>query len=71
MERQRIEREQAAKEEAERKAEEARLANVEHVKAINNEALNAIVIMGFSEEQAKAVITAIAKNRIPHISIKY
>ena len=70
-ERERAEREQAAKIAAEQKAEADRLANVEHVKAINNEALNAIVIMGFSEEQAKAVITAIAKNRIPHISIKY
>ena len=70
-ERERAEREQAAKIAAEQKAESERLANVEHVKAINNEALNAIVLMGFSEEQAKAVITAIAKNRIPHISIKY
>ena len=70
-ERDRAEREQAAKIAAEQKAEADRLANVELVKAINNEALNAIVIMGFSEEQAKAVITAIAKNRIPHISIKY
>ena len=70
-ERDRAEREQAAKIAAEQKAEADRLANVEHVKAINNEALNAIVLMGFSEEQAKAVITAIAKNRIPHISIKY
>ena len=70
-ERARAEREQAAKIAAEQKAEADRLANVEHVKAINNEALNAIVLMGFSEEQAKAVITAIAKNRIPHISIKY
>lgn len=70
-ERERAEREQAAKIAAEQKAESERLANVEHVKAINNEALNAIVLMGFSEEQAKAVITAIAKNRIPHVSIKY
>jgi hypothetical protein len=70
-ERERAEREQAAKIAAEQKAEADRLANVEHVKAINNEALNAIVLMGFSEEQAKAVITAIAKNRIPHILIKY
>ena len=70
-ERERAEREQAAKIAAEQKAEAERLANFEHVKAINNEALNAIVLMGFSEEQAKAVITAIAKNRIPHISIKY
>ena len=71
LQRERDEREQAAKIAAEQKAESERLANVEHVKAINNEALNAIVLMGFSEEQAKAVITAIAKNQIPNVSIKY
>lgn len=71
MERQRIEREQAAKEEAERKAEEARLANVEHMRSINQEILNKLCTIGLDEGQAKAVITAIAKNQIPHVSIKY
>ncbi|NAR86442.1 hypothetical protein [Acinetobacter haemolyticus] len=71
MERQRIEREQAAKEEAERKAEEARLANVEHMRSINNEILNKLCEIGLDEGQAKAVITAIARNQIPNVSIKY
>jgi hypothetical protein len=71
MERQRIEREQAAKEEAERKAEEARLANVKHMRSINQEILNKLCAIGLDEGQAKAVITAIAKNQIPNVSIKY
>lgn len=71
MERQRIEREQAAKEEAERKAEEARLANVEHMRSINQEILNKLCEIGLDEDQAKAVITAIAKNQIPNVSVKY
>ena len=71
QERLRIEREQAAKAEADRKAEEARLANVEHMRSINQEILNKLCEIGLDEGQAKAVITAIAKNRIPHISIKY
>lgn len=71
IERQRIEREQAAKEEAERKAEEARLANVEHMRSINQEILNKLCEIGLDEGQAKAVITAIARNQIPNVSIKY
>ena len=70
-ERQRIEREQAAKEEAERQAEEARLANVEHMRSINNEILNKLCEIGLDEDQAKAVIKAIAKNEVPHTTIKY
>lgn len=71
IERQRIERLQAAKEAAERKAEEARLANVEHMRSINNQILNKLCEIGLDEDQAKAVITAIAKNQIPHVSVKY
>lgn len=71
MERQRIERLQAAKEAAERKAEEARLANVEHMRSINQEILNKLCAIGLDEGQAKAVITAIARNQIPNVSIKY
>ena len=71
QERLRIEREQAAKAEADRKAEEARLANVEHMRSINQEILNKLCEIGLDEGQAKAVITAIAKNQIPNVSIKY
>lgn len=70
-ERKRIEREQAAKEEAERKAEQERLANVEHMRSINQEILNKLCAIGLDEDQAKAVITAIARNQIPHVSVKY
>lgn len=71
QERLRIEREQAAKAEADRKAEEARLANVEHMRSINQEILNKLCAIGLDEGQAKAVITAIAKNQVPHVSVKY
>lgn len=70
-ERKRIEAEQVAKAEAERKAEEARLANVEHMRSINQEILNKLCAIGLDEGQAKAVITAIARNQIPNVSIKY
>ena len=71
QERLRIEREQVAKAEADRKAEEARLANVEHMRSINQEILNKLCAIGLDEDQAKAVITAIARNQIPNVSIKY
>lgn len=71
QERLRIEREQIAKAEAERKTEEARLANVEHMRSINNEILNKLCEIGLDEDQAKSVITAIAKNQIPNVTIKY
>lgn len=70
-ERKRIGAEQAAKAEAERKAEEARLADVEHRRWINNEVLIALKEQGFDEVAAKKIIAAIAKNQIPHVSIKY
>lgn len=70
-ERKRIEAEQAVKLEAERQAEEARLANVEHMRSINQEILNKLCEIGLDEGQAKAVITAIARNQIPNVSIKY
>ncbi len=71
QERLRFEREQAAKAEADRKAEQERLANVEHMRSINNQILNKLCEIGLDEDQAKAVITAIAKNQIPNVSIKY
>lgn len=72
-EQRRVEREQAAKEEAERKAEEARLANVEHMRSINQAASKALIdlCIGLEEYQIKAIITAIARNQIPNVSIKY
>ena len=72
-ERKRIEAEQFAKAEAERKAEEARLADKEHRRAINREAFDAIqaLCLGIPEAQIKELIGAIVEGRIPHVSIKY
>jgi colicin import membrane protein len=70
-ERKRIEAEQFAKAEAERKAEEARLANIEHKKTICNEALQGLVKLGVSEELGKQILQAIHKGEVPHVSIKF
>lgn len=72
-ERKRIEQQQAAQAEADREAEEARLANVEHMRTINREVFAAIesLSLGIRDAQIKELITAIAKNQIPHVSIKY
>lgn len=70
-ERLRIEAEQAAKIKADQEAEAARLANKEHMRSINCEILNKLCEIGLDEDQAKAVITAIAKNQVPHVSVKY
>lgn len=72
-ERKRIEAEQLAQAEAARKAEEARLADVEHRRQINREALEAIkgVCPELSEPQVKSLVGAIISGLIPHVSIKY
>lgn len=70
-ERKRIEAEQFAQVEAVRKAEEARQADVEHRRWINNEALIGFTSQGFNDDIAKKIIAVIAKNQIPHVSIKY
>lgn len=70
-ERKRIEQEAQAKVEAARKAEEARLANVEHRKQICSEALKGLTDLGLSVDQGKAVLNAINKGLVPHVSIKF
>ena len=55
-------------------AEDARrLANTEHVRSVNNEAFDSLMeIRGIVDgDLAKAIITAIARNQIKNISIKY
>ena len=47
------------------------MANVEHMRSINQEILNKLCAIGLDEDQAKAVINAIAKGQVPHVSIKY
>ncbi len=70
-ERKRIEAEQFAQAEAARKAEEARLADVEHRKQICGEALKGLIDLGVSVDQGKAILNAINKGLVPHVSIKF
>lgn len=70
-ERKRIEAEQFAQAEAARKAEEERLADVEHRKQICGEALKGLTDLGVSAEQGKAILNAINKGLVPHVSIKF
>ncbi len=67
----RIERERL-KAEAKRKAEEeARQADIEHKKKINNAAVAAFVASGIGQEQAKQIVTLIAKGLIDNVKIVY
>lgn len=72
-ERKRIEAEQFAQAEAARKAEEARLADVEHRQQVHREAFNGIqaLCLGIPETQIKELILAIRDGKVPHVSIKY
>ena len=71
QERLRIEREQAAKAEADRKAEEARQADKAHKKKICNEALKGLLDLGVDEAKGKEILQAINKGLVPHVSIKF
>ena len=56
----------------EKDAENARLANKEHVRTINNIVLDALVTKTtLPVEQIKLIIRAIARNEIPHTTINY
>lgn len=70
-ERKRIEAEQFAQAEAERKAEEAREADVAHKKQICSEALKGLTDLGVSVDQGKVILNAINKGLVPHVSIKF
>lgn len=70
-ERKRIEVEQIAKAEAERKAAEAREADQAHKKLICSEALKGLTDLGVSVDQGKAILNAINKGLVPHVSIKF
>lgn len=70
-ERKRIEAEQAAKSEAERKAAEEREADQAHKKLICSEALKGLTDLGVSVDQGKAILNAINKGLVPHVSIKF
>ena len=52
-------------------AENARLANKEHLRGINIRAVNDIMGCGADYETAKAIVTALANNSIKNITINY
>lgn len=70
-ERLRMEQQQKAEAEHQAKLEAQRKANIEHMRQINNDVLSSLLKSGISEDQAKSIITMIAKNEVPHVSIKY
>ena len=70
-ERKRIGQEAQAKAEAERKAAEEREADQAHKKLICSEALKGLTDLGLSVDQGKAVLNAINKGLVLHVSIKF
>lgn len=66
-ERQRV----AAAAAADQAATAKREANKKHRAKINNEALAALKVIGLSDELGVAVVSAIARGEIPHVSIAY
>ncbi|HEL4279768.1 TPA: hypothetical protein UN081_000708 [Stenotrophomonas maltophilia] len=67
----RAERERQAQADAQRKADEARAADVEHRRSINRAAVAALVALGIEDEIAAAVITAIVQGKVPAVAIRY
>lgn len=65
------EEERLANERRQKAADEARAADIEHRRGINSKAVAALQKEGLTAEQAMLVIGAIAKNRIPAVSIHY
>jgi colicin import membrane protein len=66
-----VERDRLAAIEQEHIATEKREANKKHCAKINNAAVEALLECGISTDEAKAVVSAIAKGQIPAVSIKY
>lgn len=71
QERLRIEREQVAKAEAELKEQQAREANKAHREKICGEALQGLLDLGVAEDQAKEILRAINKGKVPHVSLNF
>ncbi len=67
----RAERERQAQADAQRKADEARAADVEHRRSINRAAMAALIAQGISEDDAATVITAIVQGKVPAMAIRY
>jgi hypothetical protein len=60
-----------AAENAIRAEDEKRARNTAHKKAVNQEILAALIANGLDDVAGKAVIVAVAKNQIPHMTINY
>lgn len=67
----RVERDRLAAEAQQKAEDDKRAANRKHQANINSKALAAFVKNGVSEDQAKTIITLIAKGLIDHIRIAY
>lgn len=65
-----IARQKQAKQDA-IEAENARLANVEHVRGVNLSILNVLMANNISELDAKKMIKLAAKNQLPNLTINY
>ena len=70
-ERKRIEAEQIAQVESVRKEQERREADVSHKKQICSEALKGLTDLGVDEAAGRAILNAINKGQVPHVSIKF
>lgn len=68
---QRNEQEAKDKLERERSAESARLANIEHVRAVNSSILFKMMECGLSENESKEFIKRIARRQIAYLKINY
>ena len=66
-----IENKRIADEKRKADAAAARLADLEHRKKINNEAVAGLVEGGFSEDDAKKIIALIFNGKVLHVSIQY
>ncbi len=66
-ERRRVAEEKAVADAATAKRE----ADKKHRTKINNEALAALILLGLTDDQGKAVVAAIARGEVPHVKISY
>lgn len=57
--------------EAEKAEEEKRKKNVAHQKRVNNEAIDSLLALGFSQPDARLIVEAIINRKIANVFIKY
>ena len=66
-----VEAKRMADAKAQADADAKRAANIKHIKAINNKAVTCFVVEGFSDADAKNIVTLISKGVIANIKINY